>query len=144
VRLVDRHQRRAQLREPLERAADRQPLGRDVDHAVAPLEEPALALSPLLGRHRGRQERRRDPALCQAAHLIFHQRDQRRDDDARPLEHRGGELVAERLSAAGRRDHQRAARAHEDLLDRLELPRPERREPEAIAQRLLEIAELLA
>lgn len=37
--------------------------------------------------------------------LIFHQRDERRDDNSRSFHHQGWQLVAKRLTTAGRHKH---------------------------------------
>ena len=55
-----------------------------------------------------------------------------------PVEHRRGELVGERLAAAGRRDDQHATGLAEQRVDRLALPRSERVEAEPGAERLLD------
>jgi hypothetical protein len=48
--------------------------------------------------------------------LVFHERDQRRDDDRHAVEDTGGNLVAQRFTAAGRHDRQRVP-AIEDAVD---------------------------
>ena len=60
----------------------------------------------------------RTPSGGQRVDLVLHQRDQRRDDhpDARPDQRR--DLVAQRLAAAGRHQHQRVAAA-DDVVDDL-------------------------
>jgi hypothetical protein len=47
--------------------------------------------------------------LAQRVDLILHQRDQRRHHDAGALPQQRGNLVAQRLAAAGRHQHQRVA-----------------------------------
>ena len=47
--------------------------------------------------------------LLQRRHLVGHQRDQRRDDEAEAGPDQGGDLVAQALAAAGRQHGQRAA-----------------------------------
>ena len=49
--------------------------------------------------------------LGQRRDLVLHQRDQRRDDDREPVQAQGRHLVAQRLAAAGRHQHQRVVAA---------------------------------
>ena len=51
----------------------------------------------------------RTPLRDERVDLILHQRDQRRHDDADARPHERGDLVAERLAAAGRHQHERVA-----------------------------------
>ena len=99
--------RRAQR---VRRALQRQPLGRDVEELQAPVREVARRRATARPRRGLRVQRAgRDARGRSAAHLVAHQRDERRDDDgeARPAQRR--QLVAERLAAA--RGHQGEARA---------------------------------
>ena len=52
----------------------------------------------------------RTPSWPQRRHLVLHQRDQRRDDDARARADQRGDLVADRLAAAGRHQHEGSRR----------------------------------
>ena len=56
--------------------------------------------------------------LQQGVHLILHQRDERRDDDRDAVTQQGGDLVAQRLAAAGGHDHQGVAVAGHVIDDR--------------------------
>jgi hypothetical protein len=60
-----------------------------------------------------------------ARDLVFHERDERRDDDRQPVEHQGRDLVTERFAAAGRHQHE-AVFFPQDGLDRRLLVQPER------------------
>ncbi len=57
---------------------------------------------------------------AQRVDLVFHQRDERRDDDADAGPQQRRDLVAERLAAAGGHEHEGVA-AGDDVLDDLEL-----------------------
>ena len=61
----------------------------------------------------------RTPELRERVDLVLHQRDQRRDDDADAVAQERGDLVAQRLAAAGRHEHERVAARHHPLDDRL-------------------------
>ena len=63
--------------------------------------------------------------LPQRLHLVLHERDERRDDDAGARPDKRGDLVAQRLAAAGRHQDQRVA-APDDVLDDLLLLPAER------------------
>ena len=52
-------------------------------------------------------------------HLILHQRNQRRDDDGRSLHQQRGQLVAQRLSASCRHEHEGVLTIHQILDDPL-------------------------
>ena len=62
----------------------------------------------------------RTPSSAQRRDLVLHQRDQRRHDDADAFAQQRRDLVAQRLAAAGRHQHQRVAAA-DDVLDDLGL-----------------------
>ena len=49
------------------------------------------------------------PASRSALDLILHQRDQRRDDEADAVAHERRDLIAQRLAAARRHQHERVA-----------------------------------
>jgi hypothetical protein len=61
----------------------------------------------------------------QRVDLVLHQRDQRRDHDPDAVADQRRDLVAQRLAAAGRHQHQRVATA-DDVADDLLLATPER------------------
>ena len=94
-----------------------------------------LDASPFLGPLGRVEERRTCPDGGQGIHLILHQGDEWRDDDARALTHERGNLVAQRLAAAGRHQHQRVA-ATGNAVDDFSLRAAERRVAEDVAQDL--------
>jgi hypothetical protein len=84
-------------------------------------------------------ERGRPDALAvQLVHLVFHEGDERRDDERQARQDHGGELITERLSGARRHDGENVPagehRAHE-----LFLSRPEGRVPEEPGEIVKEI-----
>ena len=108
-----------QRAEEVEEARRLQPLRRHVDQV-----QRTLAHRPLDRRSRARKSsvelsmRGAHAELGQRRHLVVHQRDQRRDHDGEPVEAQGRHLVAERLAAAGRHQHEPVA-AGEDVADHL-------------------------
>ena len=113
-----------------------QPLGRDVERGRARRRR-ARARSRARFRRvlRRVEERRAHAELQQRRDLVLHQRDQRRDDDPGAGAHQRRDLVAQRLAAAGRHQHQRVAAARR----RGRRPRPgaaEARVAEGLAQQL--------
>jgi hypothetical protein len=83
----------------------------------------------------GIKEGRAHAGLAQRRHLVLHERDQRRDDDARPGARDGRNLEAQGLAAAGGHEHQRIAAAHEGI-DHLRLRRAEMLVAENAAQNM--------
>ena len=107
VRLVDHEQRHPRARERLAEPGVTQALGRHVRHARAAAREALEGGVLVARRERGVEPHHLEPELGQLVVLILHQRDERRDDQRDAVELEGGELVAERLAAAGRHDRQR-------------------------------------
>ncbi len=137
MRLVDGEQADARALQQLEEARRHQPLGRDIDEI-----EPAgrqIALDPrgLGAGQRGVQVGGAHARLFQRGHLVLHQGDQGRDHDARalaaPVPHQGGNLVAQRLAAAGGHQHQAIA-AVGDMRDDVRLRPAERAVAEHVVQ----------
>jgi hypothetical protein len=124
VGLVDREERAVEAAQDVAEAREDEALRRDIQEleqaALEAVESPA-ELVAVEGRG---EEGRGDAAALEGVDLVAHQGDQRRDDDGRTAEDEGGELVAEALAAAGRRDEQEAARV-EETLDGLALARAE-------------------
>ena len=112
---------RLQLRHEARRG---QALGRGVEQRQLTTEQTPLHVGGLVAAEAGVEEGGAHARLQQGAHLVVHERDQRRHDDRHPLPravpHDGRDLVAERLAAPGGHEHQRvAARAdmrHDGLL----------------------------
>ena len=71
------------------------------------------------------------PAGLQRVHLVFHQRDQRRNDHGQPGSDQRGQLEAERFAAAGRQ-HGEDILAGERVADDFLLQRTKRTEAEKL------------
>ncbi len=137
MRLVDREQGETRAVEELEEAGRHQPLRRDVEQIE--LAGPEGTLDARRFAPGGRFEcsaAARDAELGERRHLVVHQRDERRDDDAGPLAQQRRELVADRLAAAGRHQHQGVLAALERR-DDLALPAAEGSVAEDTQQQLL-------
>ena len=67
------------------------------------------------------QETRLDVDELERHHLVFHERDERRDDDGEAFEVERRKLVAERLALAGGHDHELVALLLDQRLDDFEL-----------------------
>ncbi len=118
VRLVDREERdRPPVEQPLG-ALGAQALGGQVEQVQLAAEERLLDRLPLVRVLRRVEESGPHPEGGQRVHLVLHQRDEGRDDDARAFSDQRRDLVAERLAAAGRHQHEGVAAA-DDLLDDL-------------------------
>ena len=142
VRLVDGDERRVRLGQEAAEPGHGETLRRDVQQLRPPLEDAALRVGGLLRRERAVDVARADAVRVQRVHLVLHQRDQRRDDERGPVEHQRGELVAERLPAAG--GHQReAVLPVEDVRDDVLLHRAEPVVAEAVFQELAGCGELV-
>ena len=129
VRLVDREQRDPAAIEQPHRRFGPQPLRRQVEQVQLARQERRLDPPPL-ARLLGRVEEPGPHAQRgQRVHLVLHQRDERRDDHAGAVPDERRDLVAQRLAAAGRHEHERVAAAG-DVVDDLPLPAPERLVPE--------------
>ena len=125
MRLVDGEQRdRAAVEQP-ERGLRPQPLRRQVEQVELPGEEGRLDLAALARLLGGVEEPGPHAERRQRVDLVLHERDQRRDDHADAAPHQRRDLVAQRLAAAGRHEHERVA-AGDDVLDDLLLAAAER------------------
>lgn len=124
VRLVDREQPDLRAFEQLEKTPRHQPFGRDIQQIDLAFAQRALGRRGLGARQRRVQVCGAHADFAQRGDLILHQRDQRRHDDARTMAglaaHQRGNLVAQRLAAARRHQHQTVAAAR-DVLDDLAL-----------------------
>ena len=139
VRLVDREQRDLALVEQPRGRLDPEPLGRQVEQVEVTGQEGLLDLAALLVVLGRVEETGPDPERGQRVDLVLHQRDQRRDDhpDTGPDQRR--DLVAQRLAATGRHQHQ-GVTAADDGLDDVLLLAPERVVPEHPVQDLQGLA----
>ena len=135
VRLVDREQGDLPGLEQPHRGVAAQPFRREVQQVE--LAGPELLLDHVPGSlvQRRVEEVGAYPELAQRLHLVLHERDQRRDDHpgARPDQRRN--LVAQRLAAAGRHQHERVV-AGDHMRDDRFLVAAERLVPENPVQDL--------
>ena len=138
VRLVDGEQRKPGLREQAEAALGQQALGRDIQQIELAAPRAALDLRGLRPAQRRIEKRGAHPELGERRDLVLHQRDERRDHHPDAVAQQRGNLVAERLAAAGRHQDQRVAAAG-DVLDDLGLVTAEGR----VAEDLFEDRERL-
>ncbi len=106
--------------EEAQEAPGQQPFRRHVEQVELATEQPRLSLRSAGGIERGVEIGGAHAGLEQCVDLVLHQRDQRRDDDAAALAQQRRNLVAERLAAAGRHQHQGVA-AGGDMADDLGL-----------------------
>ena len=102
-----------------------QPFGRDIDDPVFSLRGQHECLAILAQSQGAVQIGGPDPVLIERAYLVFHERNQRRNDQRDAFEHECGDLVADAFACARRHDSDRIASLH-DRIDDLLLPRPER------------------
>ena len=109
MRLVYREQRQALRVEPVERARLQQAFRRDVEQVERAVLDRGLGLADFMPIQRRVQAGGAHAGLAQRIHLVFHQRDERRDDNADTVAHHRRYLVAQRLAAAGGHQHQRIA-----------------------------------
>jgi hypothetical protein len=135
VRLVHHEQRDAAIAQPRQHVLVRELLGSEQDVLDFLLRH---ILQQLLASAVGerRVERRRLHAFCtilDRIHLVLLERDERRDDDRRPVDQHPGELVDRRLAGTGRHDAERVAPGRHRL-DCLRLPGAQRVEAEPLAR----------
>ena len=113
VRLVDGDEGDLRLRQQRKAALGQQALRRHVEQVQAALTHGALDVRGFSRTQRRIEERRPHARFLQRCHLVLHQRDQGRHDDADPGPDQRRNLVAQRLAAAGGHQHQGVpARAH--------------------------------
>lgn len=118
VRLVDGEEGDLAAGEQIQGALQTQPLGRQVQQVQLPREELGLHHAPLVEVLRGVHEPGAHAERPQRVHLVLHQRDQRRDHDARAGPDQGRDLIAQGLSAAGRHEHDGVTAGHHVIDDR--------------------------
>jgi hypothetical protein len=133
VRLVDGDHGQGHAGQTLQHGGLHEPLRGEVEQVELAAVDPRPGLRPRVRIGHGIQPRRGDPGLGQRRHLVGHQRDQRRDDQANPRPHQRGDLVAEALAAAGRQ-HRHGAAARQHLGDHVALKPPELGMPERAPQ----------
>ncbi|MGX1223775.1 hypothetical protein RKD42_005034 [Streptomyces ambofaciens] len=119
VRLVDGEEGDLAAGEQVEGGVQAQSLGRQVQQIELSGEVLGLHHAPLVEVLRGVHEPGPHAERPQGVDLVLHQRDQRRDHDARAGPDQGRDLVAQRLSAAGRHEDDGVATGDHVLDDRL-------------------------
>ena len=107
MRFVNRKQGDLRAVEQAQEVFHQQSFRRDVNHVDIAALNALHRFAHFFGRHGGIDGGGADAELFQRLHLILHQRDERRDDDARALAQHRGYLVAKRLAAA--RGHENEA-----------------------------------
>jgi len=101
-----------------EKAVRHQPFRCNVQNPALPLLYHLHRVIEFFLRNAAVHIRRRDTHLPESLHLIFHQRDQRRNDNGHPAEQQGRDLIADRLTGSGRHDRQHVP-SGQDRIDRL-------------------------
>ena len=134
VRLVHGEERDLSAAQGLDEVRAAEAFGRDVEELETPLAHARDPLLLLLEVERAVDEGRRQPARVERVHLVFHQRDERGDDDRHALEHERGQLEAEGFAAA-RRHHDHRVVAFQYRAYYLALALAEILEPEVLPQR---------
>ncbi len=109
VRLVDGEQRHRPPVEQPQGGFGPQPLRGQVEQIELAIHEGVLNPAALVGILGRVEEARPDTEHSQRVDLVLHERDQRRDDHAGAVSHQRGDLVAQRLAAAGRHQRDRVA-----------------------------------
>ena len=109
VRLVDGEQGDARVVEQPLRLGHEESLGREIEQVELAREEGLLGGRPLVGQLRRVEEAGAHAEGREGVHLVGHERDERRDDDARPLPHERRHLVAQRFAATGRHENESVA-----------------------------------
>ncbi len=106
MRFIDGKQGDIQALEQCLGARLGQPFRGDIEQIQLPGLQPPFDFACFLGRHAGIQKGRFDAQLVQGVHLVLHQRDQRRYDDADAWLEQRRYLVAQGFAATGRHQHQ--------------------------------------
>ena len=107
VGLVDREQGDGRVVEEVQEFVHQEPLGGDVDEVDLAVADGGFG-GGYLARVDVRVDRSgADAKLLQSRNLVLHQRNQRRDDDRDARTAEGGDLIAQRLTGAGRHQHKR-------------------------------------
>ena len=118
MRFVDGEEGDLQPVEQREGALAHQPFRRDVEQVERSRAGVAFNGADFVEGEGRVQIRGPNARLPQGAHLVAHQGDQGRDDDRDAVAQQGGDLVAQRLAAAGGHDHQTVSAAGEVVDDR--------------------------
>ena len=114
------------------------PLRGDVQQLEAAAADLVHGLADLVDGQGGIQPPGGNAARGEPIDLVFHQRDQRRDNQGEPIEHQRGKLVAERFTAAGGK-YGRGRGAGEKIVDYRLLAGFERGELKAVAEKRFDV-----
>src|SRR5438132_10704010 len=106
VRLIHCKQRHARLRNGVKKALTAKALWRDVEQLIVSSATRVQALLLLLSRQGTIDERGGNATVLQRVHLVFHQRNEGRDDQGTAVLQQGRQLVAERLPTTSRHHSQ--------------------------------------
>ena len=107
VTLVDGQQADVHGAELRQEALRGEAFGREVEELVV-AEDAVVELRVDLGRgHAHVDSRGLDATSAQVVHLVFHQGDEWRDDEAQPVHGQSRDLESERLAASGRHERER-------------------------------------
>jgi hypothetical protein len=135
MRLVNGDQGGLALGQHLAEARHPQPLRRNEEELQRPLQVLHAGLPRHAAIEAGVNPAHPEAQRGELGRLVFHQRNQRADDQGRPSQRNGRQLVAERLAKAGRHHQQQVAPLDSRPANRL-LICPEARKPEDRAQQL--------
>ena len=111
VRLIDDDLRDFGVSRKAEKGIRHQPFGRDIDDFIGAAPCVIQREHILSGREGAVEIGRAHAVLQQREDLIAHQRNERRDDERNALQHKRGNLVADRLARAGGHDGHHVAPA---------------------------------
>ena len=136
VRLVHNQERHRDALADIQKIRRQQALRRNVDQTVNARPDVADYLPVLRRGQRAVDIRRADARLDQRFHLIFHQGNQRRNDNGYPFRQQRRDLIAKRFSRAGRH-HAQYVTPRKDRVNDLLLPRAKRAVPEILLEYVL-------
>ena len=139
MRLIDREPGDRPAGQLLKKAGREEALGCEVEQFEFSVVQSAKAATRLSGIQRRVQESRGNAGRLQRVHLILHQGDQRRQHHGETVLQHGRQLVAKRLAATGREQHQHIT-AGERVAHDLGLEGTKRIEAEVLLQRGQRIA----
>ena len=126
---VHRQQPHSDATHRLDKTGAAKPLGHDVNQPVIARRHLFEPLGLLVGRKRAVDERRWQAERRELIDLIFHQRNQRGNDQSDPRLDDGRQLVAKAFASAGRHDAKTVV-AGQDRFNHLALSRPKGRQTE--------------
>jgi hypothetical protein len=124
VGFVDGDESGIPLFKVVEKTGEHEAFGRDVEQFERIVVQAAQAFFGFVGGERRIEAGRENTAGGELIDLIFHQRDERGDDDGEAFAEDGGELEAEGFAAAGGKEREGVA-AGEDVADDFVLVRAE-------------------